>query len=555
MNKGDFIIGGGNSVNRYEKIQIYQLVNSGTTGTLSVPKTGGGTIETSRYEIVMDSYSGGQDALCLKTENNFPIDALAKTEAGAIILTTLNGTGNRTYTLSGTPSSYPVAVVFEIFVGFSDSAKIDVNYILEREQVAPVQSVNGQVGSVVLGYSDVGAEPSGAVSTHNTDKNAHSGGFNKIEITKADSSAITDFLINPTSKTSGNLIDAQVNGVSKFLVDYRGYIGTDLVPITNNSKRLGSGSLYFAFSYIAGINVGGSDITDVREIIRTTGDLAITAGNTVTPRSMTHYGYFGATKVGLLNISTQGNISIHTTTPTANFQVNQSTTGTGTVSVAAGGTTWTGVGTQFLNTFKVGDTITSEGQTLTISAIASDTSLTTNAVGAAISGKAYTLVGGTRFQVFGNGNVGVGGVPATAKFSVSEKSAMNELGGFMVKMTNKTAANSVKGTVVYVSPTTNNAFAINPLDGDMPIGVVYENGIADGSECWIVISGIAEVLLVDSVAATRSYVAYSSATTAGRIDTAASVPDVATHFKEIGHTLESKAAGTNVLVKCILHFN
>jgi len=118
-------------------------------------------------------------------------------------------------------------------------------------------------------------------------------------------------------------------------------------------------------------------------------------------------------------ISTLGNIGVNTITPTTNFQVNQPTYGYGTVSVAAGGTTWTGVGTQFLNTFKVGDTITSEGQTLTISAIASDTSLTTNAVGAAISGKAYTLVGGTRFVVSGNGNVGIGTTAPQAKLTVN----------------------------------------------------------------------------------------------------------------------------------------
>jgi len=89
----------------------------------------------------------------------------------------------------------------------------------------------------------------------------------------------------------------------------------------------------------------------------------------------------------------------------------------------------------------------------------------------------------------------------------------------------------------------------------MPIGVMFEDGIADGQECWVVVSGIAEVLLVNSVATTRSYVAYSSATVAGRIDTAATVPAATTHFREVGHTLESKTAGTNVLAKCVLHFN
>jgi hypothetical protein len=125
----------------------------------------------------------------------------------------------------------------------------------------------------------------------------------------------------------------------------------------------------------------------------------------------------------------------------------------------------------------------------------------------------------------------------------------------MIKMTNKTGGASVKGTVVAVSTGTDNAFMVNPLDGDMPIGVVYEAGIADGSECWVVVAGIAEVLMKDSTACTRSYIAYSSATTTGRIDVAAAAPAATTHFREIGHTLVSAGSGTNVLVKCVLHFN
>jgi hypothetical protein len=109
-----------------------------------------------------------------------------------------------------------------------------------------------------------------------------------------------------------------------------------------------------------------------------------------------------------MRVLSNGNVSIGTTTPTSNFQVTQPTTGDGTISIAAGGTTVTGVQTKFLNTFKIGDTITSAGQTLAISAIASDTSMTTSAAGAAISGASYTLAGGTILRVLGNGRVGIG---------------------------------------------------------------------------------------------------------------------------------------------------
>lgn len=161
----------------------------------------------------------------------------------------------------------------------------------------------------------------------------------------------------------------------------------------------------------------------------------------------------------------------------------------------------------------------------------------------------------TKLYISPSGLVEIGGSAPTAQFSVLEKGAMNEIGGYMVKLTNKTGATSVKGTVVYASSTTDSAFNVNPIDGNMPFGVVFTSGVADGSECWVTVSGVAEVLLVNTVATTRGYVAISSAAVAGRIDTSATAPSSTEHFREIGHTLESKTGGTNVLCKCVLHFN
>ncbi len=83
-------------------------------------------------------------------------------------------------------------------------------------------------------------------------------------------------------------------------------------------------------------------------------------------------------------------------------------TGPGTVANAAGGTTVTGTNTKFLSTFRIGNTITIGSQTVAISAIASDTSMTTAAITAANSGATYTYSGGTKLSVEPSGNIGIG---------------------------------------------------------------------------------------------------------------------------------------------------
>jgi hypothetical protein len=148
----------------------------------------------------------------------------------------------------------------------------------------------------------------------------------------------------------------------------------------------------------------------------------------VTGRSLS----FGSNAVyDRMLIDTKGNVGIGTITPTANLQVAQSTVGVGTVTIT-GNTTCTGTGTQFTNTFKVGDNIiiTATGETRAISVITSNTVMTiasaTNTVGSA-----YTLAGGTRFSVLGNGNVGIGTTAPDYKFDIrgADGSTIINVGG------------------------------------------------------------------------------------------------------------------------------
>ena len=127
-------------------------------------------------------------------------------------------------------------------------------------------------------------------------------------------------------------------------------------------------------------------------------------------------------------------------------------------------------------------------------------------------------------------------------------------GGLACRLTNKTGVVSVKGTIVEAHAATDNAFRVCDGNSVESFAIVYEDGIADGSECLIVVGGRCEVLLKDATASTRgNWVKVSDV--AGRADATGASPAAApTHFKEIGHAIESKGADTDVLAFIILHF-
>ncbi len=162
-----------------------------------------------------------------------------------------------------------------------------------------------------------------------------------------------------------------------------------------------------------------------------------------------------------VRIDSSGNVGIGTAAPTANLTIAQGTSGVGTVSNLAGGTTVTGVGTQFLNTFKIGDTITIGGQTVAISAIASDTSMTTAAITNANSGVAYTLVGGTRMVVQGNGNVGIGVAAPAALLDVTTTTTTASANATNIS-SSLTINPSLDSAVVYL-----NSFAVQTASGNV----------------------------------------------------------------------------------------
>ncbi|MCK9203552.1 MAG: hypothetical protein M0P58_03825 [Bacteroidales bacterium] len=135
---------------------------------------------------------------------------------------------------------------------------------------------------------------------------------------------------------------------------------------------------------------------------------------------------------------------------------------------------------------------------------------------------------------------------------VSQSVMFTPLGGMALKMINKTGAITVKGQIVSPSPTTENGFILASASSVNPVGVVFEAGIEDGSACWIVVSGVAEVLLADTQPAAMGYEVQISSTS-GRAET--KISDLTSTAIEIGHCIQSVSGGADQKVKVILHFN
>ncbi len=149
-------------------------------------------------------------------------------------------------------------------------------------------------------------------------------------------------------------------------------------------------------------------------------------------------------------------------------------------------------------------------------------------------------------------NVGVRTSSPTIPFSVKEKGGITVLGGYAIKLTNKTGSNSVQGQVVIASTTTNDAFAIAALGETQPIGVVLKGGVRDGSEEWVVVSGIADVLIDDGGTALGDrLISSDNIGFAGSADVD-NAPAVAVHFQEIGHCIEGRVGAG--LARAVIHF-
>jgi hypothetical protein len=132
-------------------------------------------------------------------------------------------------------------------------------------------------------------------------------------------------------------------------------------------------------------------------------------------------------------------------------------------------------------------------------------------------------------------------------------------GGFYVTMINDTGAASVKGSVIDPSTTVDSAGKLVPVGENDAVGVVYDNGVANGQPMRVVVGGWADVLFAAGQTIQREWWVGTNPGPGGvdgQAISQASAPATTDHFKEIGHCFQTLGVvGVPTLGRCVLHFN
>lgn len=88
---------------KYVRTTRFENIVSGTSGTVTLP---------ANSEIVLDDFGGTTDAVVAQVSGGKPTLQSAKTASGEIVATSFNSLGDWSFT--GTPSSYPVAILYRV---------------------------------------------------------------------------------------------------------------------------------------------------------------------------------------------------------------------------------------------------------------------------------------------------------------------------------------------------------------------------------------------------------------------------------------------------------
>lgn len=105
--------------NKLFNVQYFEIINSGTSGTLTPPQGGSWGSITS---IAFDQFGGGIDIFVSQESGGYPtgssVEDVSTSNPDDIVAATLDASGN--WSLVGTPVSYPIALVYYYQVKLKD---------------------------------------------------------------------------------------------------------------------------------------------------------------------------------------------------------------------------------------------------------------------------------------------------------------------------------------------------------------------------------------------------------------------------------------------------
>jgi len=106
------------------KLAYYAEINT-ASGTIAKPT--GST-------IMLDQFYGGVDAVVSTIVGGKPTGEMPRTAGGALVdVTSFDASGN--YTLSGLPSGFPCALIYNIKISAANYANVNLNYVIEYAEV------------------------------------------------------------------------------------------------------------------------------------------------------------------------------------------------------------------------------------------------------------------------------------------------------------------------------------------------------------------------------------------------------------------------------------
>ncbi|HKX24595.1 MAG TPA: hypothetical protein VJM46_05125, partial [Candidatus Saccharimonadales bacterium] len=414
-----FLQNGGGGVNIGASSTVIQVTSNGDSFTvLNAGSNRVVNVDTAEGELELGAAAALNGAILFRNSTNAfttLLRAPSSTAHRSISLPDADGTvclqsstscgfaltsGSANYIQNQTASAQTTSNFWISGNGRADTAFLAPSY---DTGTAVALAVGGTTASSVnLGRSGINTnvvgnliQSTGTFSLTGNNTSSISTSTNSLTITSASTatwSTTSGSLTLQSTNGSNNIV---INGGSNTMTFNTGSSGT----ITLGSANTSTVNLGAQTNNTRTVNVGYSASTQAQTV-----NIGATASTSTT-------NIYGGT--GGINMASTGGTAIK-----------QSGLVPGTVSNSAASATVTGASTTFLSTFQQGDTftITSSGNSCTISQIASDTSLTCTAtLAGSSSGSTYSYTAQSRLSVIDNGQIKLGGNLLVSNPSVADQ--------------------------------------------------------------------------------------------------------------------------------------